>query len=422
MVLMLVTGVGFVLLHPQASLNYLILLVAIAVTQSAAAYRWETGALVDSRRVHGYVVLIAVVFLLWNLNHWQMFVNAQNTIEALVNTITGNAQVGEVVTQQTTDQKRQQVGFTIPELFGKLFFVEAVYCLLTAGIVGRFALAKRRNSAGEHPDCEAAITYLTVGGLALLPFFLLQFLGAVSSYFFRHVGFGMVLVTVLGSIGLYSFLAAPPRLPGKRFARPALVVAGVVLLALSMSTVISSPFIYKATPHADEQQLRGWESSFEEQPPRVVGEYDRRGRVWYGPMGTAIVRYQDALAHRPGTSWYPGRYPARIEPQPISSGPVTATNVSGGLVDHYRTSEEAINRRDHYVPISEMGKQREVVAYRELNYRRQTYRSLRNQRGVHRIQTNGGFTVYYVDLPESDPMTDYPLPGNGTAQNGAGGT
>jgi len=404
---LLLTGAGYVFLHPQASLNFIILLCAIAGTQSVQRFRGDGGTIANSRRVHGYLFALIAVFFLWNFQHWQLFVTAQTTFDAFMNTIYGQAQAGEVVTEQTSSAG--QIGFNPVEIFAKLFLVEGLYCLLAASILVRYLLKRRRdNIGGPLPDCEAAIVYLTVGGLALLPFFFLQFLGAVSSYFFRHIGFGLVLVTVLGSVALYSFLTVPPKvfltgspkIRSPKIWRPVLIIAGILLLALSAVALFGSPFMHKYTKHADEQQMMGWETSFEEQAPSR--SFDSSGRVWYGTARTPMIRYKQALAYAPGTSWYPGV----VQPFPIPTGSVNESAIRNGLVDHYENHPKEVERRDHYFAVSTMTRERAIHSFQELRYSEEAFDSIENQPGVYRVQSNGGFVVYYVDLPESKPIMD----------------
>jgi hypothetical protein len=59
-----------------------------------------------------------------------------------------------------------------------------------------------------------------------------------------------------------------------------------------------------------------------------------------------------------------------------------------------------------------MTRERAVLSYRELRYSEESFESLHHQPRVHRIQSNGGFTVYYVDLPDSEPTENEPVIGS----------
>jgi hypothetical protein len=225
---------------------------------------------------------------------------------------------------------------------------------------------------------------------------LLHTFGGVSAYFYRHVGFGMLLATVLGSIGLavlgegFSELAG---LSARRFHRrfptrskgiqTVVVLLGVTVLFLSLIVVHTSPYMYKPGNHVTETSTDGYETALQHKPDV---QWDGAGAVWYGGIRTGPERYAEGLRIE---------YP--IDRRIIFSGAVP----NGSLADlprHYRTHNETITRRDHYLPILRYDRQRETVAYRELRYRQAGFEAVRGQPAVSRIQDNGGMAVYYVDI------------------------
>ncbi|AUV82743.1 hypothetical protein C2R22_14730 [Salinigranum rubrum] len=401
---LVLTGLCLISLHPQAALNALILFTVMAGLQFWARLRDWNHPLTEARTVYSEVILLNAGFLAWNLNHWRLFVAANNTVEAIVNTQQGEAQTGEVVANQTASLG--DIGVSPAEIFLKMFSVEAMFIGLASLLVLRYLLRYRSGSETELPTTELAITTLTVGGITLIPFFVLQFLGAVSAYFFRHIGFGMVLITLFGALALYSLISVAQENGIGRYVRPVAVVAAVLVLGLSVVTLFGSPFIYKYTMHGDQQQMEGWTTSFEKQVPDGP-DGGLSGEVWYGSTRTATIRYKQADQSKPGTSWYPGV----VRPFPIPTGTVESEEMDD-LVQHYQTADEQVVRRDHYFPVSTMTRERAVISYRELRYSEASFESLHHQPRVHRIQSNGGFTVYYVDLPDSEPTESEPVIGS----------
>jgi len=82
------------------------------------------------------------------------------------------------------------------------------------------------NAVGQlrlRDEAKNAVTYFMLGGIALIPYFLTQLIGSLSTYFFRHLGFSMVIVSIISPIALYR---AWERFEYSRIVRP-LLIAGV---------------------------------------------------------------------------------------------------------------------------------------------------------------------------------------------------
>jgi hypothetical protein len=378
--LLLLGGVASVLLHGQVALNVLILFATIAFVQRL--YRWLPGGNVfaDARSLAVPTVLFGAFYVLWASRYeivYVMFDNVYTAVEEWVQTGQGGAE-----TVQQTSGSASEIGVSIVELFMKLFFVKTVFVALAA-ILALVALTGRLDGADERNE---AVTYFAYGGLVLGPFFLAHFLGNVSRYFFRHVGFGMVIATILGAVMIHSFYRA---VADGRFERPVRtlgVVAVVVGLLLSLVVVFPSPYIFLPTNGLSEQMHDGYNTSF------TYNDSDLR---YVDVRGGAPQRYQDALRGPVILSWG----------QDLTEENMTQDTLTNLAPDPY------------YLPVSDYDYKREVGAYRGGTFSATALNSIGDESGVSRSLSNGGIAVYYVD--SSDPPQ--PDTGGGEQAGGDGG-
>jgi len=405
-------GLAMLFYHPQAMLNAIILLATVAVVQLGFRRYRADHPISAARPVVGQVVVLWPAFLLWSSGHWEFGRTATDTVTAVQRTLSGSAQVAKEV--QSQGDSAEAIGVSITELFAKLFLVETVFVLLAAAIVvwtllnwtvlnGRDGDATAGVAGGSDAAVsggwrsgvdvttsrDTAVIYFAAAGVALVPFSLLQFLGSVSYAFFRHLGFGMVVVTVLGAIavaGLASAIGARRR----RLLRPLAVVLAAAMIVLSAVAFFPSPFIYLSSSQSSEIMMDGYTTAYEDQHPNT-------SKVWFQGVRINPDRFEGALASKQGTSWYP----EIVTPHPVSSGPTTPWALYEGLPGYFRTHPEPVVRRDHYMIITELDYKREVVAYEGLRYNRSAFASVRHQDNVSRIHDNGEFVRYYVDLDES---------------------
>lgn len=366
---LIVVGLAVLLFHPQVMLNFLVLLGAIAAVQ---LYHRRTGSVDRENRLSGvtlHFLLLGLLFFIWMSDHWQLQTTIEQTRTALLNVGQGGT-VGQVVNQRSASAAA--IGANLPELFVKLFAVSAVY--FTLAVV--FVAERLRTSGGEGSGTHADIYgYLFYGGLALLPLVAVNYVGKVSTYFFRHVGFAMVFATVIGAIAIRHYVGRSITFPRRLPLRPIIGMVLVVGLVLSVAALYPSPFIYLPNHHVTEAQMEGYGTAFENQPPGA--------NVWFGGVRTTSNRYESALIDAPASVW---------------SGPVPGSALADPR-GYYSDHPEEIVRRDHYLVVTTYDVQREVEAYDQLRYTVAEIDSIDDRRRVHRIYGNGEFTLYYVDLP-----------------------
>lgn len=340
-------GTTLLLIHSQVLLDLLILLGTVVAIQVGVRRYRGSHPVTDHPSVVGPTLFLGGLFAVWNAFHETAFSAAAGVLNALL-----GGQVAAVV--QRRGDSLQAVGGSLVEMFAKLFLVNTVFVIVAAILLVAVLLGRRCRLS----ESERTFTmYVGIGGIVLFPFALLHFVGSASTLFFRHVGFGMVLVTLLGGLGLVSLVRREPSL-----VRPLIAVGAVVGIVLSAAILFPSPYIYLSNPQVTEQQMQGYEATF---------DHRASGTTFAGVRGGA-ERFSSA---DPQTATIEGR-------------DVNATMIDEGL--------PSTLTGDTYVVVTETDRRRELIAFEELRYSEETFRTLSTQRGVSRIRANGQVEVFYV--------------------------
>lgn len=350
-------SIGVVLFHPQAALNVLIIFGTITVVRLAYVRLRPESSVSQMGAIYGQFVIIAVVFALWA----GQFDNTYRVLDLIITgvqeTIAGNEQAGEVI--QDRGESSRQVGTSLFELFVKLFGVSFVYTLLAGGLVLSVLSPRIKARSG---DADGVVTYLAYGGLVLVPFIGVHFLGDTDAYLFRQVGFAMVIVNILGAIALYNI----SNIPARRWLRPAAAVSTVLVLAISLMVVFSSPFIALPNSQVTQTEMEGYDTLFDQQDDELQVMGIRTGG------GT----FADALQYN--TSQWPN--------DPVLNETVFRNGVDGAS---YEGSQ--------YLAISEYDRTRDIEVYRGFRYPESGFEYVETAPGANRIQTNGDVNVYYLE-------------------------
>jgi hypothetical protein len=392
--------VGLLLFHPQAAVNVLIIFAIVIAVQAVARLVAPDHPLARQRAIYGNFAFLAVLFLLWVSMHQG---GLGRTIDALIDGlfgwISGEAETAGVVQSRTSSS--ESIGVSTYTLFVKFFLVSAVYSLLATGvIVAKFLGRLGPDPSGLSDAKTEIITLLAFGGIGLLPFIFVHLFGRAADYLFRHIGFWMAIVTILGAVALYYLLTGLPARLGEVAGalKPAFGMLATVVIVLSLLSVYSSPFLYLPGQHVSEQEMEGMETAFEMQPE------DRS--VWFGGIRQNAKRYESAMFAAPNASW-------TESPTARVSKPVNDENLTR-LRWHYENHPEKIVRRDQYIMVSEQDYQTETVAYDGVRYSRQNISSVADQTDVYNVYSNGEAQLYYIDTrgtPVVNGTVSDPVPG-----------
>jgi len=374
--LMLITAeAALVLFHPQVAVNALIVFFTMSGVQFFYRRQIKDHPIASSRAIYGQTIILTIIFLAWTSGDGHFVRYLDQITTAATSLFSGSPETGQAINQRGSSLS--ELGTSLAELFVKLFLVSFVYVILSVALVvtklaGRLDPNENRSST--------VIMYFTYFGFAWAPFIVLHNIGGLSenTYLFRYVGFGMVVGTLLGSISLY-FATVRFRLRNPFDSDPVLravaVVFAVCLVALSWQVLFHSPYMFKRTQHVTEYQMSGYETAFEYQNDEVP----------FSGVRALRHRYADVLYEQeePTWSWNEGRKEISV-PESV---------LLHNLSSYYE--------RPHYLPVTDETIGREVVAYRELRYSRASFEAIEGYSGVHRVQSNGGFVLYYVEGRES---------------------
>lgn len=364
-----IVGIAMLFYHPQATLDMLIVLATAVGVQVLIGRLWPNSRLAGHRVLYGQVVLLSIVFVVWIFQFWQTWAMAEGVLESFMATIDGSAIVGENV--QETGEEGEGLGISLYELYAKLFVVSSVYVLVAIGLV----LAKVLKLLEAEPDRDIAIAYFAASGATLTPFFMLHFIGDISGYFFRHLGFGMALVTVLAGAAL-ALLVGWSKGVGNlgKSVRPVIAVVLVVCLVLSVAVAYPSPFVYKRGHGLSGQVASGYQTSLGYD--KAAGDNATR----WADVNGGVERYDDAMYYDDSVGY---------------SGTVSPENLTR-LVDHFG-SDSGDQSEDYKVPISAVSVQHSTEIRKGVGYEPSHFQSLERQEGVHRVQSNEEFRLYYVE-------------------------
>ena len=379
-VVLAVLAIVLVFVHPQLALNVLILLGTLVGLHAVLRRRLDLFVS-DLRPVYGVFVVMTLVWAAWVLRFEMVFIVGERVLVSTTEAILGTANAGESVA--TRFQSARSVEATVPELFVKLFLVPSVYMVLAFLTVASTLWSQFVDSDGRErptdvdPPGRSVATYFGYSGLVLGPFILAHFMGPVSHLFFRHYGFAMIFFLVLGPVTIHRIAASIPTEKWRRAAKPVAVGLLAVALALSLMSVFASPFIYNATHHVSDQHMSGYDTAIEYRDEEIQ---------WSG-IRNGPGREFDVLV--PGTVLF--------DRPDVSTGGATHSE------DELRTvlSGDAIEEAT-YLPVSQSDVDREVIAYHEHRYSMESFESIGSRSGVHHIQDNGEFDLYYVTPRNAD--------------------
>lgn len=376
----LFAGGAIVVFHPQVAANVIVLLGTLAVVQLVARRRYPETRFGRSKPVYGQLVFLTAVFFAWNLQYTALFDLSSNLAESLIGVLTGT---GEASEQLIADRaaSAEGAGTSLAALFAKIFLIKVLYSFIAATVVGWHVVQylKTRSSGLEstgRPSQSDSATDITVGflavsGLALAVFFAAHYVAGIQGYFFRHVGFGMVLVMVVGVVGLYGFFSTMENGGGSRRITPrsTFFVLTTVALVVSMAAFFPSPYISQPTSHVSEQQYEGYATTFENAADSAA----------FGGLRTGPRRYYDARGANIDNRLSWAIYPEDMGP--------AIRDVRGNTFPQ---------EDFYYLFLTETDRGKELVAYNGLRYTAEDFDSIPRQEGVSRVFTNGEVDAYQV--------------------------
>lgn len=353
--------VALVFVHPQGALTVVAILGTIVVVQLLAR-RLRRPTRLDAHHPLYVPTLVGfVTFALWTPRYERVRGTAVGVVDNLVS---GSVTADEIAQRSSS---LADLGGSIVELFVVLFLVSAVFSLL-AGLLVLGWLGGALDD--RYRDRNGLLTYVIVSLVPLSVAFGVFFAASVTTQHFRFAGFLMVPITILGAVAISDGAGRLRRRFSGRSVRVGLVVVFLLMLALPLATVHSSPIIYQPSDGTTEMRLDGIETTV-----AVMNRSIPFAGVRFGPR-----RLVDAIY---GTERDPDLEGLRRDS--AIPGPVFGTN----LTRHYDSPR--------YVPVSDATYDREVTLYEGLRYSADGFEQLRYSPAVSRVYANGGYRLYLLD-------------------------
>ncbi len=361
----------YIYLHPQQAANLILLLGLLSVT--LLVLDSDLGGHPIQSDSYRHFPTIATGFLFWVLMSFREFFidQLQNSVGRFVQ-LTGRG----TETVEGRANSIEAVGGSFEEIVLKLFLVAAVFCGLYA--VNAVILGKSLNDIRKDtPDFELA---LTVGILTVVGMVATYLIGGISDQFARHLGFVMVVVTILGSLclaRLYSMVE--PKLGGRR-TRNMFVLFFVCCLLLSTPIVFASDYIYRGSGHVPESQVSGYETAFEHYDVDQPIIHARSPAYRYATVTTGIESETAVTLEQ-------------YDRDEIAPAPVHFDNQS-----LHRDTESL------YVGVVEADISRDADLYNGFRFSHDDFRYVENHPRINKVVTNDQFQLYHSP-GESDDTT-----------------
>lgn len=352
-----------VLYHPQQGLNLLVLFVTVSGIQLFYRLFYSSHPVSSHPTMYASTAFFCGVYVLWTVRTAWFYRLASKHVSEVVGYLNGKSIAGESI--QSQGGSLLAVGGSIPEMFVKLFLLGTIYAVLTA-IIALFSLYHGIDDSVT--EAKGLRLYISLSVVPMVLMFFVYLVGSISEMQFRHLGFIMVLATILGAVGLFVIQERLSHLLTRPGAGAVIAVCFVLMLGLALVPIYQSPYIHKPNLQVTEAQMDGYDTAIEQQTP---GATVRGVRI--EPM-----RYSDATH---GVAWTTAR--AKQYRKTVSSH-----NLS-----RLRSSLDGTQ----YVIVTQMDREREVKAYKQIKYSRQGFRSLDAQPGVNRVMSNGAVQLYYVE-------------------------
>ena len=362
-VLIYLTGIALLLVHPQQMFNVVVLIGAIAGVQFLARRRFDDHPMLDHPTMYAHTVVLGVIFTIWVASN-------ERFRDALFGLVIGllTEDVGADATVNQRESSLVEIGGSLAELFVAMFLDAALIGL----VVGLFILLVWLGRTSLDPQTRSFVNYFSLGLIPLTALFVVYFAGTPTMAF-RQVGFIYVVLTILSGLALartFGGLSSVISRPGSN------AVAALALgacLVLGLMTVFTSPIIYNPSQQVTDETFNGYETALnhgDEDVPHVGMGYDPY-RFDHGING---IESDDSLS---ATT--------------TASGSVDAERFESG---EYSAAYEGIG---YYFVVTEWDVAREIDVYQELHYSEESLERLEHDPSADRVISNDEFRMYDVE-------------------------
>ncbi|WP_226007313.1 hypothetical protein [Natrinema salinisoli] len=363
-VLVYLTGLVILLVHPQQMFNVFILVAAVSGVQFLARWRFDDHPMLEHPTTYAHTIGLGGLFGLWALSN-ERFRNAAAGLVSglLAQDIGAGAEVGQRGSSLT------DIGSSLTELFVKMFLDAAIVGL----IVGLFVLAVWLGRSSLDAETRSFVNYLALALVPLGAMFAVYFVGTPTMAF-RQVGFIYVILTILAGVALAQLVGGLSSVITRPGANAVTALVLGACLVLGLMTVFVSPMIYNPGQHVTPEMMSGYEDGLDH------GAED----VPYAGMGYDPYRYDHGINGIPGGG-------GNIGGGSATTGTVNASVFSAGnYTGAYPTDE-------YYFTVTEWDRTKEFDVYDELNYHEAAYEGLDTEPNANKVVSNDEFEMYAID-------------------------
>ncbi|SDK89304.1 hypothetical protein [Natronorubrum texcoconense] len=360
--LIYVTGIGLLFMHPQQMINVVVLIAAVTGVQYLARRRYDDHPMLDHPTTYAHTTVLGVIFTVWAASNARF----RGAVEGLVSGVFAEDVGGSAEVDQA-EASLGEVGGSLGELFVTMFLDLALISLA----VGLFILLVWLGRTRLDPETKSFVNYFAIALIPLTGMFFIYFVGTPTMAF-RQIGFIAIILTILAGVGIARAIDA---LSGVITVPGGTAVAALLLgacLVLGLMTVFASPIIYNPGQHITDQQFNGYETTMEhgdEDVPLVGLGYDPY-RYDHGINGVEGQESLSAATTASGT----------VEPDEFEEG-----NFSG-----------AYGGVDYNFIVTEFDTTRELEVYQELHHSEAALEALEKDSSTNKVISNDEFRMYNV--------------------------
>ncbi|ELY31955.1 hypothetical protein C500_05238 [Natrialba magadii ATCC 43099] len=369
--LIYLSGIALLFVHPQQMINVVVFVGTIAGIQYLASWRYEEHPVLEHPTTYTHAAVLGVIFTIWVVTNERFQTAVSGLVYGMFSADIGG---GETVDQR--GGSLTEIGGSLGEMFVVLFLDAAIIGLVAA----LFVLVMWLGWTATDRETSTLVTYFALSLVPLGGIFLVYFVGTPTMAF-RQVGFIYVLLTILGGIAIAHVIGGLSRYITTPGANAVGAVALGACLVLGLMTVFASPIIYNPGQHVTDQKFSGYETAFEH------GAEDRP----HVGLGYDPFRYDHGL------------YGLEERDEPLSGAGTASGEVDPELWEAGNYSG-AYNDLDYYFIVTEFDVTREFGVYQELHYSEAALEDASQQPGVSKVVSNSEFEMYAVNSSEESAV------------------
>jgi len=379
MIIFVLLSTTYVILHPQHAANMIIFLSFFSASLIVSLFRLDYNEVLLTK-VISPVMILFIVFWQWGSN-LPAFEGAFSSF--IISLLT----VGEEETEAAADLVSQgsslvQLGGSYEEMFLRIFLVGFIYSVLSSIFIYKAISSElwpgysRRIFDYVSVRDEVFMKSFVYGFFAIIGIFIAYLLTGID-YYFRHYGFMMVFVTIMGAIGGGSVIQYIQSEYEVRYANLVVSLFVILVLLSSIPVLFPSPYVYLTSDLTTEGQMSGYETTFNYEKSSIPYDHVRSDASRFGQAieGPSTINRHEYF--REG-------------------------ELRGGTPDHFvdQGLRQYYNVRV-YLTITKQDRVRDADIYNGFRFSHDDFDYLENTSGINRIHSNGEFELYLV-LPEDN--------------------